>query len=168
MMLVDCAWDPSFPLESTDQKNPRAHKNRIGTPPPPPKTQERQGVPAREGDPARGIPTPKPPTARENHAPGPPLEPGPLAPCPFPNRCGGGGLGREGGSRLEGGVRVPGSWCSSACTGSRSVGLPRAGSPQRAGTPRISPKTQNTPPIKRGILWTWVFPAQRAHFSRCP
>ena len=66
---------------------------------PPKSIQERQGVPARWGDPARGIPTPKPPTARENHEPGPPLEPGPLAPCPFPNRCRGGGVpaGRGGG-----------------------------------------------------------------------
>ena len=35
------------------------------------------------------------------------------------------------GSRLEGG--------SSACTGSRSVGIPRSGSPQRAGAPRVFP-----------------------------
>ena len=26
------------------------------------------------------------------------------------------------------------------------------------------PQTQNTPPLKRGILWTWVFPAERTHF----
>ena len=44
-------------------------------------------VPARWGNPARGIPTAKPPTIRESHKPGPPLEPGPLAPCPFPKRC---------------------------------------------------------------------------------
>ena len=69
--------------------------------------QERQGVPARWGDPARGIPTAKPPTVRESHKPGPPLEPGPLAPCPFPKRCRRGRgvpAGRGGGgSRLEGG-----------------------------------------------------------------
>ena len=39
---------------------------------------------------------------------------------------------------LQGGRgRGPGSWCSSGCKGSRSVGLPRAGYPPRAGTPRI-------------------------------
>ena len=53
---------------------------------------ERQGVPARWGDLARGIPTPKPLTVRESHGPGTPLEPGPLAPCPFPKRCRGGGV----------------------------------------------------------------------------
>ena len=26
----------------------------------------------------------------------------------------------------------------------------------------------NPPPLKGGILWTWVFPAERTHFSRCP
>ena len=31
--------------------------------------QEWQGVPARWGDPARCVPTPKPPTVRENHEP---------------------------------------------------------------------------------------------------
>ena len=31
------------------------------------------------------------------------------------------------------------------------------------------PKTQNTPPpLKGGILWTWLFPAERTHFSRRP
>ena len=31
------------------------------------------------------------------------------------------------------------------------------------------PQTQNTPPpLKRGILWTWVLPAERTHFSRRP
>ena len=54
-------------------------------------SQERQGVPARWGDPARDIPTAKPPTLRESHEPGPPLEPGPLSPCPFPKRCRRGG-----------------------------------------------------------------------------
>ena len=29
--------------------------------------------------------------------------------------------------------------------------------------PKIPP-----PPLKRGILWTWVFPAERTHFSRRP
>ena len=94
--------------------------------------QERQGVPARWFDPARGIPTPKPPTVRESHEPGPPLE-GPLASCPFPER-----------RRREGGVpagkwvlarRGPSSWCSSACTGSRSMGIPRAGSPRNEPRP---------------------------------
>ena len=37
----------------------------------------------------------------------------------------------------------------------------------RIGTPP-PPKTQNTPPLKRGILWAWVFPAERKHFSRGP
>ena len=98
--------------------------------------QERRGVPARWGDPARGIPTAKVLTVREGHEPGPPLEPGPLAPCPlrrgaeFP--AGRGGPGSKGG-------RGPGSWYSSAYTVSSSVGIPRAGSPQRAGTPRIFP-----------------------------
>ena len=63
--------------------------------------QKRQGVPARWGDPARGIPTPKPPT--ENHEPGTPLEPGPL-------------------------------------------------SPQRAGTPRISPLKERGPCRKEDLL----------------
>ena len=30
------------------------------------------------------------------------------------------------------------------------------------------PQTQNTPPLKRGILWTLVFPAERAHFFQAP
>ena len=30
------------------------------------------------------------------------------------------------------------------------------------------PKTQNTPPLKRGILWTWFFLQNRRFFSRCP
>ena len=61
--------------------------------------QERRGVPARWGDPARGIPTAKVLTVRESHEPGPPLEPGPLAPCPFRRGAEGGE-----GSRPEGGV----------------------------------------------------------------
>ena len=40
--------------------------------------QERQGVPARWRDPARGIPTTKLPTVRESHEPGLPIESGPL------------------------------------------------------------------------------------------
>ena len=32
----------------------------------------------------------------------------------------------------------------------------------KIGTP--PPQTQNTPPLKRGILWTWVFPAETTHF----
>ena len=68
-------------------------------------SQEGQGVPARWGDPARGIPTPKPPTVRENHEQGPPLEPGPLAPCPLPKRCRGGGRSVTGSK----GGRGPGS-----------------------------------------------------------
>ena len=77
-------------------------------------------------------------------------------PCPFPLPkavTGGAGrvLVRRGvparrggqGSQLEGG-RGPGSWCSSACKGSRSEGIPRTGCHPRAGTPRIFPygKTQ--------------------------
>ena len=65
--------------------------------------QERQGVPARWGDPARGIPTAKPPTVRESHEPGRPLEPGPLAPCPSQRGAEGGE-----GSRPEGGVPARG------------------------------------------------------------
>ena len=30
------------------------------------------------------------------------------------------------------------------------------------------PQTQNTPPLKRGSLWTWGFPAERTHSSRRP
>ena len=30
------------------------------------------------------------------------------------------------------------------------------------------PPNPKYPPLKRGILWTWVFPAERAHFSRRP
>ena len=94
--------------------------------------QERQGVPARWGDPARGIPTVKPPTLQESHEPGPPLEPR-GTPCPFPKRC-----RRAGGVPGPGskGGKGPGSWYSSTYTGSRGAGIPRAGSPQRAGTPR--------------------------------
>ena len=74
-------------------------------------------------------------TDRDSHEPGPPLQPGPPAPCPFPKRCRAGGPGSNGG-------RGPGFWCSSACLGSRSVGILRSGSPQRAGTPRIIPKSR--------------------------
>ena len=87
----------------------------------------------------------KPLTVRESHEPGPPLEPGPLAPCPFPKRCrkgGGGGSRPEGGGPGSKGGRGTGSWCSSACTAPRSVGVPRAGSPQRAGTPCIFPQNR--------------------------
>ena len=94
-------------------------------------SQERQGVPARWGDPARGIPTPKELTVGEKHKPGRSLEPGPHYLFPLPKEVQeGGGPGRKEG---------PGLWCSSACTGPRSVGIPRAGSPQRAGSPRIFP-----------------------------
>ena len=30
------------------------------------------------------------------------------------------------------------------------------------------PKTPNTRPLQRGILWTWVFPAERAHVFQVP
>ena len=62
-----------------------------------------------------------------------PLEPGPLA-LPLPKEVqggGGGGPGRKGG---------PGSKGSSACTGSRSVGIPRAGSPNEPGPLAFSHK----------------------------
>ena len=67
------------------------------------KDQERQGVPARWGDPARGIPTAKPPTVRESHEPGPlsSRDPLPLAPSQRGAGVGGGGPGRK--SRLKGG-----------------------------------------------------------------
>ena len=65
-------------------------------------------------------------------------DPLPLAPSQR-GAGGGGGSWLEGGGPGSKGGRGPGSWCSSACTGSRSVGIPRAGSPQRAGTPRIFP-----------------------------
>ena len=29
-------------------------------------------------------------------------------------------------------------------------------------------KTQNTPPLKGGLLWTWVSPAERTHFCQAP
>ena len=48
------------------------------------KSGEARGPGSRWGDPARGIPTPKPPTVRESHEQGPPLELGPLVPCPSP------------------------------------------------------------------------------------
>ena len=63
---------------------------------------------------------------RPHRPPGPPLKPGPLAPSPLPpsERGAMGGESRpEGGSCLEGG-RGPGSWCSSACKGSRGEGKP--------------------------------------------
>ena len=73
-----------------------------------PKNQERQGVPARWGDPARGIPTAKPPTVRESHKPGPPLEPGPLALVPSQRGAEGGeGSRPEGGVQAQRGVGVP-------------------------------------------------------------
>ena len=94
-------------------------------------SQERQGVPARWGDPDRGIPTPKPPTIRESHDP---LEPGPLPKEVQEGAAVLAGRGRPS-SREGGGGRGPSSWCdsSSACTGSRRVGIPRAGSPQLGG-----------------------------------
>ena len=49
------------------------------------------GVPARWGDPARGIPAPKPPTARESHDPRPPLELGVPGPLPLPKEVQEGG-----------------------------------------------------------------------------
>ena len=67
----------------------------------------------------RACPTPKPPTVRESH-----------------ERRGAGGGGVPGSKEGRG----PGSWCSSACTRSKSVGIPRASSPQRARTLRIFPK----------------------------
>ena len=62
--------------------------------------QERQGVPARWGHPARGIPTAKPPTVRESSS-----RAGTPYPLPLPKEVqkGGRGPGRRGGSRLEGG-----------------------------------------------------------------
>ena len=71
-------------------------------------SQERQGVPARWGDPARGIPTAKLPTVRESHEPGPPLEPGPPAPCPSQRGAEGGeGSRPKGGVPARRGVGVP-------------------------------------------------------------
>ena len=72
-----------------------------------PPFQERQGVPARWGDPARGIPTPKPPTRRDSHKPGPPLEPGPLALPPSQRGAGGGGVPGRKGVPARRGVGVP-------------------------------------------------------------
>ena len=43
---------------------------------------------------------------------------------------------------------------------------PRAHKNKIGTPPPQSPKYP--PPPKRGILWTWVFPAERAHFSRRP
>ena len=71
---------------------------------------------------------------------GTPSRVGTPCPLPFPKRCRRGGrvpAGR-GGPGSKGG-RGPGSWYSSAYTVSSSVGIPRAGSPQRAGTPRTFP-----------------------------
>ena len=50
-------------------------------------------------------------------------ERGPLALPPSQRGAGRGGTSRKGGPGSKGG-RGPGSWCSSACTGSRSVGIP--------------------------------------------
>ena len=80
-------------------------------------------------------PTPKPPTVRKSH------EQDPLSsrdPLPLTKKVQEGGSRPEGGGPGSKGGRGPGSWCCSACTGSRSVGMPRAGYPQRARTPRIS------------------------------
>ena len=40
----------------------------------------------------------------------------------------------------------------------------------KIGTPPAPPQNPKypPPPLKRGILWTWVFPAERTHFSRRP
>ena len=62
----------------------------------------------------------------------------PLPLAPSQRGAGWGVPARSGGPGSKGG-RGPGSWCSSACTGSRIVGIPWAESPQRAGTPRIFP-----------------------------
>ena len=97
--------------------------------------QERQGVPARCGDPARGIPTPEPGPLSSQ-------DPWPLALSQAGRKGGGGGSGRKGAGPSSKRGRGPGSWCSSACTGSRSVGIPRAGSPQWAGTPSHFPKCE--------------------------
>ena len=82
-------------------------------------------------------------TAHSSRKPraGTPSRAGTPCPLPFPKRCkrGGGVPAGRGGPGSKGG-RGPGSWYSSTYTESRSTGIPRAGSPQRAGTPRIFPK----------------------------
>ena len=83
-------------------------------------------------------------TAHRSRKPqaGTPSRAGTPCPSPFRKRCrrwGGGGPGRKGGPGSKGG-RGPGSWCSSACTGARSVGIPRAGSPPTSRDPSHFPR----------------------------
>ena len=94
------------------------------------------------------------PTVQKAKA-GTPSEPGPLVlpPSKEVQEVPAGGGSPKGG-------RGPGSWCSSACTGSRSVGIPRTGSPQRAGTPRISPQKAGRKIENGGIR-----PVCRLHFG---
>ena len=76
------------------------------------------------------------PTAKPPRTPSQAGTPCLLPLAPSQRGAEGGGRGSRP-ARLEGGGRRgPGSWCSSE---SRSVGIPRVGSPQRAGTPRIFP-----------------------------
>ena len=63
--------------------------------------------PGRKGEPGSCYSCPKPPTIRESHKLGPPLEPGPLAPCPFQRGAMKGGPGRKGGVPARRGVGVP-------------------------------------------------------------
>ena len=92
--------------------------------------------------PARGAHTPKPPAVQDSHGPGPPLEPGPLA----PQRCRRVAVPAERGPGSKG-CGGPGSWCSSTCTGLKSIGVTRAGYPPRAGTPRVFPQNYWTRPF---------------------
>ena len=96
-------------------------------------TGKMRGVPARWGHPARGIPTLLDPVqAEEHHETGPassrdpPFRPGPPSLLHL--------FGKRQGARGPGSRGGPGSWFSRD-VGGLGVGIPRARSPQRAGTP---------------------------------
>ena len=93
-----------------------------------------RGVPARWGGPGSCYSH-----AQTAHSPSRAGNPFPLAPSQRGAVQEGGGVPAGRGVPARRGDRGPSSWCSSACAGSRGVGIPRAGSPQRAGTPRIFP-----------------------------
>ena len=70
------------------------------------------------------------------------------------------------GSRPQGRSQLEG--CSSACKGSRSMGMPRAGYPPRAGTPRTFPYKYRRA-LRGGIDWwcmEWPFSRVQIFFIR--